>query len=214
MRTFLLFLLTAAMAAAQIVSVGVKAGIPLTQATSGDFAAPNSMLDTGRWTIGPTIEFRLPFGFSAEADASYRGYRAQASFLDFVPAGAGLVPAFYVASQSSTKVWDFPVLLKYHIGSRRFRPFAGGGYTFSRSTANVTNFGTCLTTAAVCQASYPVFLEDTTNFGYTQHTGGPTGSVGVEYKYWKLRFTPEVRYTHVMSAPKANLVTIMLGVTF
>jgi hypothetical protein len=137
MRTFLLFLFTSMVAAAQIVSVGAKVGVPVTQAISDYYGT----LDTGRWTVGPTIEFRLPFGFSVEADALYRGYREQFSFAsgEFIPAGASTIPPIYVSSQSSSKIWDFPLLLKYRIGEHRFQPFEVAGYTFSHSTTNVTS---------------------------------------------------------------------------
>jgi hypothetical protein len=214
MRTFLLYFFTASVAAAQIVSVGVKAGVPVTQAINS-YYSPDGIFDTGRWTVGPTIEFRLPLGFAVEVDALYRGYREQFSFVsdEFVSAGATTVPAIYVSSQSSTRIWDFPLLLKYRIGEGRFRPFEVAGYTFSHSSTDVTTFQSCVSSAAVCQASTPVYFEGTTHFSFTQRTGGPTVGLGVEYKSGRLKFAPEVRYTH-LSNPTANVLTVMLGVTF
>jgi hypothetical protein len=215
MRTFLLFFFIAAMAAAQIVapfiSVGAKVGVPVTQAISDYYGT----LDTGRWTVGPTIEFRLPFGFSIEADALYRGYREQFSFAsgEFIPAGASTIPAIYVSSQSSSKIWDFPLLLKYRIGEHRFQPFEVAGYTFSHSTTNVTTFQSCVSSAAVCQAATPAPFEGTTHYSFTGGPGGPTVGLGVEHKYGRMKFAPEVRYTH-LSNPTANVLTVMVGVTF
>src|SRR5215469_13297405 len=123
MRSFVSYFFTAALASAQIVSVGVKGGVPVTQAVACCYSSPTNILDTGRWTVGPTIEFRLLFGFSVEADALYRGYRQQFSVTssEFILPGVSTVtyPAIFFSSHSSTKAWDFPILLKYRIGSRR-----------------------------------------------------------------------------------------------
>ena len=216
MRPFFLSFLTATLASAQIVSVGVKVGVPVTQALPNYyFPSSSSMLDTGRWTLGPTIEFRLPFRFSVEVDALYRGYRQQFSFAsdEFIPVGANTIPAIYISSQSNTKTWDFPVLLKYHIGTRRFRPFVDAGYTFSHSSSDATTFQSCVSSTAVCQAAIPAPFEDTIHGSSSNNSRGPTGGVGVEYRYGKAKFAPEVRYTH-QSNPTANLVTVMVGVTF
>jgi hypothetical protein len=211
MRPFLLYLFTAGLASAQIVSVGLKAGVPVTEAVSGSFPSPTSILDTGRWTVGPTVELRLWYGFSVEADALYRGYRKQFSFasIEYIPPGANTVPAVFVSSRSNTKVWDFPVLLKYRIGSRRFRPFVNGGYTFSHRTSDVTNITSCLSSAPVCTP----FIYTLGPHSFSENSGGPTGGGGVEYRYGRVKFAPEVRYTH-LSNPTTNLVTVMVGVTF
>ena len=214
MRPFLLFFLSAAMALAQIVSVGIKAGIPVTQAVTGSFSGQT--LDTGRWIVGPTIELRLFYGFSVEADALYRGYREQFSVASpEVNADGGTVPATFFGSQTNTKIWDFPVLLKYRIGLRHFRPFEDAGYTFSHSSSDFTNFTYCLSAPAVCNASPFGALPYKTNAhgSFSQNTGGPTVGVGVEYKYRRVKLAPEVRYTH-LSNPTANVVTVMVGVTF
>jgi hypothetical protein len=219
MRPFLLYFFTAALACAQTVSVGVKGGVPATQALAGSYYSPTNILDTGRWTVGPSIEFRLLFGFSVEADALYRGYREQFSFTSnevIIPPGTNVnpvIPAFFVSSQSNTKVWDFPLLLKYRIGSHRFRPFLDAGYTFSRRTSDFTSFSRCLSSQDVCQASSPVFSNGTARGSFSGNSGGPTGGVGVEYRYGRVKIAPEVRYTH-LSNPTANLVTVMVGVTF
>jgi len=219
MRRFVLYLFNAALASAQIVSVGVKGGVPATQALAGSYSSPTNILDTGRWTIGPTIEFRLLFGFSLEADALYRGYREQSSFTSnevIIPPGTNLnpvIPAFFVSSQSNTKVWDFPLLLKYRVGSHRFRPFVDAGYTFSHRTSDFTSFSRCLSSQAVCQASAPVFGNGTFRGSFSENSGGPTGGVGVEYRYGRVKIAPEVRYTH-LGNPTSNLVTVMVGVTF
>ena len=215
MRPFVLCFFALTVASAQIVSVGVKGGVPATNSIGGYYPSPTSILDVGRWTVGPTVELRLFYGFSVEADALYRRYREQFSFAstEVIAAGTGTFPAIYVASQSKAGVWDFPVLLKYRVGLRRFHPFVDAGYTFSHRTTDVTNFQSCVSSLAVCQtSSFPVF-QGTTRRSFSTSSGGPTAGVGIEYRYHKLKIGPEVRYTH-MSNPTANLLTLMGGVTF
>ena len=217
MKSLVLYFFTAAMASAQIVSVGVRGGVPATPAVADYFTGPTHILDTGRWTVGPTIEFRLPFGFSVEADALYRGYREQFSVAaSFIPPGANLIsaiPVIFVSSQSNTKVWDFPLLLKYRVGSRQFRPFVDAGYTFSHRTTDATTFQSCVSSQADCQASNLALITGAFRGSSSDNSGGPTGGVGVEYRYGRIKIGPEVRYTH-LSNPTANLVTVMVGVTF
>jgi hypothetical protein len=199
----------------------MKGGVPATQAVAGYYSNSTNIIDTGRWTVGPTIEFRLLFGFSVEADALYRGYREQFSLasVEFIPpglnmiSGANTIPAIFVSSHSSTKVWDFPLLLKYRIGRNRLRPFVDGGYTFSHRTTDVTSFQTCVSSPAVCTASTPVFFQGTSRGNFSSTSSGPTGGVGIEYQYRKVKIAPEVRFTH-LSNPTAALVTLMVGVTF
>src|SRR5262249_37515515 len=175
MRPFVFYFFIAASASAQIVSVGVRAGVPLTQAVNGNFSGPTQMLDTGRWTIGPTIEFRLPFGFSVGVDALYRGYREQFSgaLSEIVADASGgpTFPALFFSSRSNTKVWDFPVLLKYRIGSRRLRPFVGAGYTVSHRTTGVTSSEFCVSSAAVCEGSSLPFFQGTTRGSFSENSG-------------------------------------------
>ena len=123
------------------------------------------------------------------------------------------IPVIFVSSQSNTKVWDFPLLLKYRIGSRRFRPFVDGGYTFSHRTTDATTFQSCVSSDSACQASTPVYVQGTFRGSFSGNSRGPTGGVGVEYRYGKIKIAPEVRYTH-LSNPTANLVTVMVGLTF
>src|SRR5437879_3885047 len=151
-----LFLMTA-LAPAQIVSVGVKAGIPVTEALpyyEGYY--PGRTIDTGRWTVGPTIEFHLISGLSVEADALYRGYREEVDFAseEHSFTDGPTAPAISVSSRSDTKAWDFPLLLKYRIGARRYRPFVDAGVTFSHTSTDVTFSQDCLSSASVCAAYF------------------------------------------------------------
>ncbi|SPE41477.1 conserved exported hypothetical protein [Candidatus Sulfopaludibacter sp. SbA3] len=221
MRLFIPFLLLAAVAPAQVISVGVKAGIPATNALPDYGAYYPGMIDTGRWTIGPTIEFHLFSGLSIEVDALYRGYRQDESFASgetTIPAGPSTAPITYPAisfsNQTSTKAWDVPMLLKYRFGTRRFRPFVDAGATFSHTSSDVTSSIVCLSSETVCGTSnFQPYYNQLNHSTFTMNTFGPTAGVGVEYKIGKFKLAPEVRFTH-LSNPTRNLATVLLGFTF
>ncbi len=61
-------------ASAQLVSIGVKGGVSLTEHTTAnqDESCP--------YIVGPSIEFRLPAGFAIEAAALYERLGTSASF--------------------------------------------------------------------------------------------------------------------------------------
>jgi hypothetical protein len=215
MRHLIPFFLATAIAPAQWVSVGVKAGVPVTEALTGRGRDFTGMLDTGRWTVGPTAELRLFYGFSVEVDALYRGYREQQSLFttEFVADGR-IFPPIANIDQSNVKVWDFPVLLKRRFGSGRYRPFVSGGYTWSHSTTDVTSSFTCLGGVEACNATpYAPFFSPLNRLSDSKGFGGPAAGAGVEFRLGKFKLAPEIRYTH-SSNPTSNRVAVMVGFTY
>ncbi len=183
-HSFLLLFVTTFAASAQIASFGVKAGVPVTS------PVPYASLpqNTGRWTIGLTVEFHLISGLSAEADALFRGY----SFSLHDTASSAN------PYQLDAKAWDFPFLLKYRFLSGPVRPFVDAGYSLTHESFDEsTSLGT------------------TKN---SRNGSGPAGGIGVEFKYRRIRIAPEARYTHVyhsgLTGSNANLLTMMVGITF
>src|ERR1700733_4150603 len=84
MRPLILLLLAATPAFSQLVSFGLKGGVPLTDfvdAASGTNAAGfiDFATHTNRYIIGPTGELHLPFGLSVEVDILYRHFNYQES---------------------------------------------------------------------------------------------------------------------------------------
>lgn len=74
-KTGTAFLLVSAAAtmAAQPISIGVKAGVPITDAFEtlrGNQAAYST--NTHRYLVGPTIQLNLPAHFSIEVDGLYK----------------------------------------------------------------------------------------------------------------------------------------------
>lgn len=135
LKTFLAIIVFSGIAAAQPISAGLKFGVPLTDAISTE--SPNPLdytSSTGRWTLGPYVEVRLPFNFGIEVDALYRSYN-------------------FRSLQSGTSVgeWDIPVMAKYRLLSGPVRPYLEGGLVFNHlSIGDVTelnhnsNFGVTL----------------------------------------------------------------------
>ncbi len=90
----------------QPVSIGVKAGVPFSE----EFKASQA------WTIGPTVEFRLPARFSLGVDALYRKADVDDRFNDL-----------HVA------LWEVPVFVKYRFTDGRVRPFVAGGIALNHA---------------------------------------------------------------------------------
>src|SRR5580698_6125952 len=150
-----LFFAAALTASAQTFSFGVKAGAPVTAALPGD-DTPYSMVDTGRWTVGPTAEVRLFSHLSFEADALFRGYRYQSSGGGYILSGTSVVAIPVPVSMSfrqNTKEWDFPLLLKYRFQVGAMHPFVDAGFEFAHASSDFTNSFTCLAGPDTCSAA-------------------------------------------------------------
>jgi opacity protein-like surface antigen len=114
-KTFLLALVLSAAAVGQPFGVGLKLGVPLTDALSSTGLSTH----TNRYMVGPYAEIRLPLSLSIEVDALYRSF-------DFQPAAG--------ASTNSVGSWEFPVLAKYKLFKGPVKPYLEGGLVFSRLT--------------------------------------------------------------------------------
>jgi opacity protein-like surface antigen len=208
MKRFVFALLFAApFAYPQLISFGVKAGVPFTDAfktaQSGDLGYVS---DTKRYTVGPTVEVNLPFGLGIELDALYRRLNYEAS-----EAGTGTDP--FVRRTVTANAWDFPLLLKWKAGVRPLQPFFVVGPTF-RGLSNLKTAGSFFTGSR--DDDPPELRRD--------FTTGFTAGVGVRLgNRWAL--SPEVRYTRwgwdTFRAPQSSFlrsnpdqVEFLLGLTF
>ena len=99
---------------AQIVSFGVRAGIPINNLIS---AGKGRSASTEWYAIGPTIEVKLPFRFAVSSDFLY------VQIVLGLPSGS---PA------ATVHRWGLPVLLKYDVASAPARPFVHAGISFNR----------------------------------------------------------------------------------
>jgi hypothetical protein len=180
------------------VSIGVKAGIPLTDAFYNTTLSPGQSLysNSQNYILGPSVEMRLPFRTSVEFDALYRP-------LTFGTTTASVINGSAVLSRTSTTLstWEFPLLFKHHFvghdSERWIKPYVEVGPSF-RSTASQLNY---------------------------LSGKGVTAGLGADFKPVLVRLSPEFRYTHwtadgvqsIGEAPLASRkdqVEFLLGVSF
>ncbi len=121
LKTGFLLALMASSLAAQPFNLGLKAGVPLTDALSAQSNGPVQYVEsTHRYIVDPYLELHLPLRFAVEIDALYRSY----DFRRVVPAATG----------QGVGAWEFPVLAKYRFLGGPVRPYLAGGVAFSRLT--------------------------------------------------------------------------------
>lgn len=117
-----IFLLSAGgVASAQVVSFGLRTGIPLNAALRS--ASLQFEVRTHRYTLGPTVELRVFHGLAFEADLLYKRLEYQ-----FLPQASSAGQTGIVKISR----WELPVLLKYRFAGRHFRPFLDLGGSFNR----------------------------------------------------------------------------------
>lgn len=177
-----LLLLAGGIAAAQSVSVGVKGGVPITDAFEtfqGNSAAYAS--HTRRYLVGPTVQINLG-RFAIEFDAIYKrlGYQYEQQQGANGP----------VVQHTTANSWEFPILGKFDLISGPIRPFADAGASFRNISGIKTVRNVIDETGSVLHTSFetaPEFHKDT-DIGFV--FGG-----GLEFVLGRLRVTPEFRYT-------------------
>jgi len=119
---------------AQTVSLGLKAGIPVTEAleTANFDSGPADIFRTQinytsrakRYTVGPAVEVSLPFGLALEFDALYKR-------LDYNFSSKMRAASFGTFNQQQHNIvsrWDLPLLLKYRVRTFAYRtPYISAG---------------------------------------------------------------------------------------
>lgn len=189
MRPLLLLLLGAIPAFSQLVSFGVKGGVPLTDfvdAASGTNAAGfiDFATHTNRYIIGATGELHLPFGLSVEVDVLYRhlNYQETSQAVDVL-----------TSSSTTGNTWEFPILGKYRfLRTKLMRPYVDAGVSFdtlqglSQTVTNTLFAGSNSTTTT--SSGSPSQLQNSTTRGYV--FGG-----GIDIKFLVIHIQPEIRYT-------------------
>lgn len=209
------FLLVIGALGAQSFSLGVKGGIPLTDAVEGSFAVRS---EAKPYTVGPTVEIGLPGPFAFEVDALYRRTGYSSTNTAF-----GITNVTQVRANS----WEFPLLAKYYFSRGGFlaRPYLSGGYVVRSLTgaeAVFHNFGTNPITGAPIDSTFRGAEPLADN-----PTHGAVVGAGVRLNAGLLRIAPEVRYTRWSGRPlddqgsrgffarsTQNQVDLLLGLTF
>jgi hypothetical protein len=191
-------------------SVGIKGGVPLTDTFETAREGPLAFFSkTHRSTIGPTVEFHLPLGFSIEFDALYRRINYGSD-----SASGNL----FVATRTKGNAWDFPILLKMRASSGVLRPFVDGGPAFRHvSSLEQETTVTNISGQTVTRTERPLELEE-------RSTPGVAAGAGVEIKLGPIEISPEVRYTrwfrdtfrsgNGLLESNRNQADFLLGITF
>jgi hypothetical protein len=192
-------------AQSQLLSFGVRGGVPLTSAFSNASDGNSTAHDYNRrYTLGPTIEAHLPLRFSLEVDALYRrnGFAYTTSQSFFYPLPPTYEINVYSFFRSTINDWQVPILVKYQLASGVVRPFVDGGLVYRHvSGAASTNVVA----------------------GHMNAAGVGLGS-GITFKVGRFRVEPEVRYTYWPTQPYSsgtgdfvstkNQADLLLGVSF
>jgi hypothetical protein len=214
-RLVLLLAGIAAALPAQTIKLGAKAGVPLTpyfetgQAmVRGGTVAFSS--ETRRYTLGPSVEWRITPQFGFELDALYKRPNYVRTENTTV-SGVTIDSSIEVTGRS----WDFPILAKY-LWDSRVPTFVSAGFAVrymgsarSRGVETVQTAQTTTTRSIDSEESLPVFVP------------GAAVAVGVELGRTRLRVLPELRYTRWrntrISEPlrlEQNQVELLLGFLF
>lgn len=201
----LLILIAAASALPGQISLGVKAGVPLTDTLETARSIGSGYTsNTRRYTVGPMVELRLPWGLGVEVDALYKNINYN-----------GTTPVS--ASSTTGSAWQFPVLAKKRFWSGAVRPYLGVGPSFQHlfGLHQVTRY---FTGGNATTTGDPIEIPD---------RGGVGGVLegGFELHMGPLKLSPEVRYTrwgspsflstvsHVLNLNK-NQAEFLLGIAF
>lgn len=191
MKLFI-FLLTATsiLLQAQQVEVGVKGGFVFTDQLK--YTPDNSK----PYTIGGSVEIKLPANFAIEANLLYKRLRSNSSYT--FPDGP------YISTSKGESL-ELPVIGKYYFRTTRgWRPFLGTGWALRRTwqeTETRQNSGRDL-------------------FSRPSDIGvGAVVSTGARYQYHRVKLAPELRYTrwgtgNEFPRRNPNQLELLFGVSF
>ena len=220
-----LLLAAASSAFAQHISVGIKAGVPLTDLVRTDTGDVRTSTQTKRYTIGPVVDIGLPLGFGVEFGAMYKRFDQQS----FAVTTTGYViideedsyPITQTAGISAVgHSWEFPLAVQYRFFKSAIRPYVEGGVTLNR----LSNVYTVQQTPYPRQPQLPFTIEHVRS---SLTRVGPLFGMGVDVKLHRIHVTPGLRFTHYNKllgqltscisgpgCPSNNTVDILVGVTF
>ncbi len=198
MRFLILLLCSLPIFGEHLFSVGIKGGVPLTDAfsdstTHGVDVITRAFSDSKKYVIGPTVELHLPLGFSVEADALYRPLN--------LTTVTTVIPRPAVRTSTDINAWEFPILAKYRflhaLPIPVVKPYVEAG---------------------------PILRHVASEASYLSRGGFALGA-GVDFKLPLIRITPEMRYSRWAgdSAARAiftslpsnlNQAEFLIGVSF
>jgi hypothetical protein len=209
----LLALLMAATGIAQV-ELGVKGGVPFTNAfETGSFFnlgfGEGAKAPTRRYAVGPWIGVRLRPWFGLQADGIYRRLG-----FDLVTKQATVILIYTTGTANS---WEVPILAKFYLRhAGGWQPYLGTGPAF-RHTGQVS------ASALETFGSFgpPRTISSDFEFAGRSHLGS-TVSGGITRDFGKLHISPEIRYTRWrednpkddLFYSKSNQIDFFLGFSF
>jgi hypothetical protein len=224
--------MAAGTAQAQSILMGVKGGVPATEAfhfsAIGDDAGAVTSSEeyvgkTRRFTIGPWIELGLPLGLAVEFDALYRRV-----YYEYNASARSPSSGLRILNTTNTADrWEFPLLVKYRFPASLFaaRPYASVGASVSRISGEEQIRETISRPINTVFRSVGT-LPDLPDL-IRRRTLGFVAAGGVELRLAVIRLSPEIRYTRwgqenfqeAFPAPpilrsNLNQVDFLLGLTF
>jgi hypothetical protein len=158
----------------------VKGGAPLTDPFKNVTSSIILDTDTDVYTaysgprsflIGPTIEAKLPFRLTAEADVLHGQTRLFESSTSSPtqPPISGVYTSFSIRGSNRLNSWEFPLLAKYRFSLPFIKPYLEAGPNFR------------------VVSGYP---------SQQMSSKGISAGIGVELSIKRFLFSPELRYTH------------------
>ena len=164
---------------AQSLSVGVKAGLRLSEEFDGSGGGIHD--ESKRYTLGPMVDVRLPLRFGVEFDALYSPIGYSVQNFDF---------NFFHRRERSTS-WVFPIIAKYRLpGAAGVAPYVGVGYAPrvvpGSGVDGFINYDLAGHITSVSSTKFD------TNYD-TTHGLVIEGGLGIPVS--RFRIAPEIRYT-------------------
>lgn len=195
---------------AQPVSVGLKGGFVLTDATR------YSRDESRNYTVGPTVEFKLPRNFGIETGFLYKRIGSNDRFVSILD-GRNLIDTSnngnLVANRVRGNSFEIPVVGKYYFTpTRAFSPYLGLGVAMRRTWQ--TTEGSVIGPNDIRPGGFNFRDSSVSPWG-----AGAVSAAGVQFRYGHWKISPEVRYTRWSREPQRlarnpNQVEVLLGVSF
>jgi hypothetical protein len=199
--TFLLLPLTAS---AQLLTFGVRGGVPA--------QTPLGRTDNTPFVLGPSVNVRLFSGFSLDTGVLY--HRLGRGFDNF----AFIYPENTVTLGFETwrgSALEVPILAKYRFRSERagWRPFLSAGPTVRRTSITTNWTNSVISGSPLGNNSGSVLNMKTTHWNVDPATG-----VGVDFRTRRFHIEPEARYSYWGAGKdgrvRKNQVNFLLGFRF
>lgn len=210
----LVMIASSTIASAQLVSVGVKAGVPF-------LGQPPGQDESRPYVVGPSIEFRLPAGFAIEVDALYRRIGDTTRFGSIIAGGSIIASSplpfpsvTFLINRQRGNYWEFPMLGKYYFRRQTsaWQPFLGTGYAF-RTVGTHQDISETIVDEAGNSRVDSFRVNSRSDLGV-----GAVFAAGVRFRAGHFKVLPEFRYTRWGSSDnfqiRKNEAAFLLGISF